>query len=102
MSKVSESILRGAKEALAYAHNNKKGAKTHRIAVPKTIDVKEIRKGLHMSRKKFADEFAFSVRTLEKWERGERQPEGPARAYLQVIANNPNMVRKTLSQASTK
>lgn len=34
MSKVSESILRGAKEALAYMRGNKKGTKTHQVNVP--------------------------------------------------------------------
>jgi predicted GIY-YIG superfamily endonuclease len=34
-----------------------------------------------MSRQKFCEEFGFSVRTLEKWQRGERTPESSARAY---------------------
>ncbi|MDR3625215.1 MAG: hypothetical protein P4L45_00175, partial [Ignavibacteriaceae bacterium] len=50
--------------------------------------VSAIRDSLHMSRKAFCDAFGFSIRTLEKWERGERLPESPARAYLTVIANN--------------
>jgi putative transcriptional regulator len=37
------------------------------------------------------------VKTLTKWEIGERQPEGPARAYLTVIDRNPEAVERALS-----
>ena len=53
-----------------------------------------------MSRQKFSEEFGFSIRTLEKWERGERLPEGPTRAYLTVIAKNPRAVIDALHKAS--
>lgn len=53
-----------------------------------------------MSRQKFSDEFGFSIRTLEKWERGERVPEGPTRAYLTVIDKNPSAVIAALHQTS--
>ena len=45
----------------------------------------------------FADHFGFSIRTLEKWEQGVRQPEGAARAYLVVIDRNPKAVEKALN-----
>lgn len=47
--------------------------------------------------KEFADEFGFSLRTLEKWERGERPPKGPTRAYLTVIEKNAKAVRRALA-----
>jgi putative transcriptional regulator len=40
-----------------------------------------------------------SLRTLQKWENGERQPEGPARAYLTVIDRNPAAVVAALTAA---
>lgn len=52
-----------------------------------------------MSRQKFCEEFGFSVRSLEKWERGERTPETSARAYLTVIASNPGTVIDALHNA---
>ena len=61
------------------------------------VDVSNIRKNLHMTRKQFSDEFGFSLRTLEKWE---RVPEGPARAYLTVIERNPTAVIDALHQTS--
>lgn len=96
MSDIGESMIRGALEALDYVQGKKKGAKAHKIKVPDDIDVKKIRTQLHMSRQQFSDEFGFSVRTLEKWERKERLPEGPTRAYLTVISQNPKAVMAAL------
>ncbi len=97
MSDTTNSILKGALEALDYVKGCKKGAKAHKVKIPEIIDVKCIRKNLRMTRKEFSDEFGFSIRTLEKWERGERLPEGPTRAYLTVISKDPKAVRKALS-----
>lgn len=97
MSNISKSILKGATEALAYAKGQKKGARMHAVKVLKNVDVQKIRKKLHMTREEFSNVFGFSVRTLEKWERHERQPESAARAYLMVIRKNPNAVKKALA-----
>ena len=100
MSNIGESIIRGALEALDYANGIKDGAKVHKVSVPAEVDVGALRKTLHMSRQQFSNEFGFSIRTLEKWERKERLPEGPARAYLTVIAQNPRAVIEALHRAS--
>lgn len=104
MSNVSKSILKGAAEALAYAKGQKKNARTHKVKVhvPKNIDVQAVRKHLHMTRAEFSDNFGFSMRTLEKWERHERQPESSARAYLMVIHKNPHAVQKALQRMRWK
>lgn len=96
MSELGESLLRGAKQALAYAKGSKKGSITHKVKVPLKVNVLKIREKLHMTRKEFSEAFGFSIRTLEKWERGERLPEGPTRAYLTVIAKEPDAVRHAL------
>lgn len=98
MSKIGKSLLRGAEEALEYAKGNKRiSTKVHRVKIPKKIDVGAIRDKLHMSQNMFAACFGFSIRTLEKWEQGVRQPAGAARAYLIVIDRNPDAVRSALS-----
>ncbi len=96
MSKIGESILKGAKEALAHARGEKTKVKIHKLRVPKHVDVKSIRAKLHLTRKEFADKYGFSIRTLEKWEQGVREPEGAARAYLVVIERNPKAVDAAL------
>lgn len=100
MSDIGKSLIQGALEALEYAKGQKTGAKTHKVNVPAEIDVSAIRNELHMTRQQFSDEFGFSIRTLEKWERGERLPEGPTRAYLMVISKNPKAVVEALRKAS--
>lgn len=97
MSTVGQSLLRGAEEALQYAKGHHKGAKKTVVRVPKHINVKSIREKMHMTREVFAAEFGFNMRTLEKWEQGTRNPEGPTRAYLLVIKNDPIAVKKALS-----
>lgn len=100
MSKIGQSLLKGAEEALAYAKGDKKSSKTYQVKVPKKINVGAIREKLNMSQNVFAACFGFSTRTIEKWEQGVRQPAGAARAYLIVIDRNPEAVRSALSAAT--
>ncbi len=46
--------------------------------------------------------FGFSIRTIEKWEQGIRQPTGAARAYLIVIDRNPKAVQSALKGKNQK
>jgi putative transcriptional regulator len=92
MTKLGESLLKGATEALKHAKGEKVGAKTHQFIVPKQVNIKAIRRKLHLTQKEFANRYGFSIRTLEKWEQGVRQPDVAARAYLVVIAKNHRAV----------
>jgi putative transcriptional regulator len=60
-------------------------------------DIKSIRKQLDKSQSEFALMIGVSVSTLQNWEQGRRQPEGPARALLKVASENPAAVAKALS-----
>lgn len=94
-SKVARSIRRGLTQALAYAKHEAREV-DYRIHVPTEIDVRAIRERLGLTQAQFAARFAFSVNTLRHWEQGKRQPEGPTRAYLQVIARTPKAVERAL------
>jgi putative transcriptional regulator len=96
MSKIGESLLKGANEALAHARGEKIKAKEHKVKVPKHINVKAIRLKLHLTRLQFANRYGFNIRTLEKWEQGTREPDGTARAYLIVIDRNHKAVEAAL------
>ncbi len=97
MSKIGESLLRGAQEALDYAKGNKKSSKTYQVKIPDKIDVGAIREKLDMSQDIFAASFGLKKRTVEKWEQNQRKPTDAARAYLTVIARAPDTVRLALS-----
>jgi putative transcriptional regulator len=96
MSKIGKSLLKGAHEALAHAKGEKTKSKIHKVVVPKHVDVKAIRQKLHLTRQQFANRYGFSIRTLEKWEQGVREPDGAARAYLVVIDRNHKAVELAL------
>ena len=89
-----ERMIASAKEALAFA----KGHQNHgcEVHVPDDIDVKAIREKIALSQSEFAKLFGLSKRTLEHWEHGRRVPSGPARAFLTVIAREPDAVRRAL------
>jgi len=60
-------------------------------------DIKKIRHNLAKSQSEFAMMIGVSISTLQNWEQGRRQPEGPARALLKIAAENPEAVDKALS-----
>lgn len=59
-------------------------------------DVKHIRENLELSQSEFAGLLKVSVRTLQNWEQGCRQPTGPAEVLLELVAKSPQMVLETL------
>jgi putative transcriptional regulator len=93
-TKAGQSILRGAREALAFAGGDKNQG--YVVHVPDEIDVKTIRKQAHMSQGEFSRNYGFSKRSLEQWEQGRRSPTGAARVFLTVIAREPVAVRRAL------
>jgi len=68
-----------------------------RVHPPIFVDVKKIRKKLHVSQALFAVYFGVSLRTLQDWEQGKRIPRGPARILLQIIQKKPQLVREVLT-----
>ena len=94
MTKAGEKILAGARQALAYARGDRSKGVAH---VPVRVDVKAIREHLGLTQAEFAARFGFSPRTLQQWEIGRRQPHGPARVLLTIIAREPKAVRRALA-----
>jgi DNA-binding transcriptional regulator YiaG len=67
-----------------------------RVVVPQT-DVRALREGLGLSREEFALRFRLSLRTVQHWEQRSREPEGPSRVLLWLIAQNPSAVARQLA-----
>ena len=97
MSEVGESILRGARDALAYARDDKRRGRATVVQVPERVDVKAIRKRLGLSQAAFAARFGVNPGTLRDWEQDRRRPEGPARVLLTVIDREPEAVERALA-----
>ncbi len=65
-------------------------------------DVRNIRAKLNKSQSEFAQMIGVSVATLQNWEQGRRQPEGPARALLVVASKAPQTVARALASAARR
>ena len=94
MTKAGESILRGAREALAYARGEGGGCVAY---VPPEIDVRAIRRRLGLSQAGFAARYGFALDAVKNWEQGRCQPDTAARAFLTVIAREPEAGARALS-----
>jgi putative transcriptional regulator len=87
--------------SIKQAGNIKKGKlKPGRVFDFKPADIKAVREKLSVSQSEFALMIGVSVSTLQNWEQGRRQPEGPARALLKVAAENPKAVAEALRRVS--
>src|SRR5688572_10009669 len=65
MSKSGQRILRGARQARAYAEGTREGFVAH---VPERVDVVAIRKRLGLSQQEFANRFGFKLDAVQNWE----------------------------------
>ena len=93
MTTIGKRLISAAKEAAAIAKGDKEPA---RIFVPSDIDVKEIRRNLHLTQDDFASEFGFTVNQIRDWEQLRTRPTGGARAYLLLVESEPTRIRGLL------
>jgi putative transcriptional regulator len=62
----------------------------------RTPRAKIIRRALGRSQEDFAARYQIPIGTLRDWEQGRVEPDQAARAYLTVIARDPEAVRRAL------
>src|SRR5271165_1271331 len=55
-----------------------------------------LRRALGLTQEEFAARYRLPIGTLRDWEQGRAEPDQPARAYLTVIAHDPEGVRRAL------
>ena len=60
-------------------------------------EVRSIRRRSGLSQAAFAARYGLNPRTLQDWEQGRAQPDGPARAYLLVILRGARAVERALA-----
>ena len=65
-----------------------KAGKGHVVVSPAS----EARSKTGLSQSKFAELLGVSVRTLQGWEQGRKQPSGAARTLLEIARTNPKAV----------
>jgi putative transcriptional regulator len=64
----------------------------------RTPQAKIIRRALALTQEEFAVRYHIPLGTLRDWEQGRAQPDKPTRAYLKVIACEPERVERLLNQ----
>lgn len=94
MSKAYESIKRGLEEALEFAQGRDNGTKLH--VLPR-VNVKNLRLRTGLTENDFAAAIGISINTLRGWERGVRNPRGPALVLLHLVDKDPQTMRKVKS-----
>ena len=62
--------------------------------------VKVIRRALGLTQEAFASRYQSPLGTLRDWEQGRSEPDAPARAYLKVIAVDPEGAASALHRAA--
>jgi putative transcriptional regulator len=67
--------------------------------VPRT---KSLRRILGLTQQEFAARYHIPLGTLRDWEQGRTEPDQPAKAYLTVIAKDPEGVRRALQEPRPK
>ena len=60
--------------------------------------VKIIRRALDLTQEEFSERYHIPIGTLRDWEQGRSEPDQPTRAYLTLIARDPEHVHRTLNQ----
>ena len=86
---IGQEILDGLEEIKAYKAGKKGDLKT--TILPEPSPAKKIREKLQLSQSAFASFMGVSVRTLQDWEQGRRNPQGPAKALLRVVEQHPEV-----------
>src|SRR5579872_5471791 len=59
--------------------------------------VKIVRRALDLTQKEFAHRYHIPLGTLRDWEQGRAEPDQATRAYLTLIARDPDHVNRTLN-----
>ena len=62
--------------------------------------VKIIRRALDLTQEEFSERYHIPLGTLRDWEQGRSEPDQPTRAYLTLIARDPEHVHRTLNQGA--
>ncbi len=85
---IGQEILEGIREIKAY----KAGGidlRTRELEEPSSPQ--DIRRRMNLSQSAFAGLMGVSLRTVQDWEQGRRQPSGPAKSLLRIAEQRPEV-----------
>ena len=79
-----QDLLRSVKQMKAG-----KASRKSRVKVPAVVAA---RNGSGLSQVQFAELLGISVRTLQKWEQGKREPSGAAKSLIRIAQRHPEVL----------
>ncbi len=88
-----EDLVQSLREAKAIKNGTTPASRRFEIL---PVKVKEVREQIGLSQTEFAGLMRVSVRTLQNWEQGRRNPTGPAAALLKIVASSPEVAIRSL------
>ena len=88
-----QDLLKSIDEARAIHAGTRKPSRVFKFD---RLEVKAIRRKLHVTQVQFARMIGISPATLRNWEQGRTYPEGAARALLRIAAKQPQVVLRVL------
>lgn len=65
---------------------------------PRMPQVKVVRRALRLTQEEFSSLYRIPLGTLRDWEQGRSEPDQPTRAYLKVIAADPQRTATALGK----
>jgi putative transcriptional regulator len=92
---LGERFIRAAREGRAIARGEADPS-TYRVFVPADVDVGAIRREQGLTQDEFAARYGLPAATVRDWEQRRRQPDGAARALLQIIKKEPKAAARAL------
>ena len=96
---ISKAKVKTATEKQIQAWKNEEGYGDYKLtnvrAVP-AVKVREVRERLGLSQEEFAARYRLSLRSLQEWEQGRKQPSEAARVLLFAIARAPKALERAL------
>jgi putative transcriptional regulator len=97
---VGEGLIAALKQAIDYEKGKTvKGVKSTKISIAplphyKAQTIKQIRKKVRLSQSTFAHVLGVSKKTVEAWESGRNEPQGPAKRMLMLLEKDNKFIEK--------
>ena len=97
---VGEGLITALEQAIDFEKGKKvKGVKRNKISVAplphyKGNKIKEIRNKLGLTQSTFAHIIGVSIKTIEAWESGRNEPQGPAQRILFLLERDDNLLKR--------
>jgi len=95
-----ESIMEGLQQAVDFEKGDTSKGRIRIVEIPEIEPlneypkekIKELRQKVNLPQKYFAELLGVTLKSVEAWESGKRQPTGTAKRLFQLMEKNPNII----------